>query len=63
MAKEKITKEKIVYVVYDWADDEIKKVSYDRNEALATFGFDFLSGDDIDNYKFLEINLDELEED
>lgn len=62
MTKEKMTEEKIIYVVYDWADDEIKKVSYDRYKALAEIGFDFLSGDDIDNYKFLEINLDELED-
>ncbi len=62
MTKEKNNKRKIIYVVYDWADDEIKKVSYDRYKALAEIGFDFLSGDCIDNYKFLEINLDEIKD-
>lgn len=62
MAKEKMAKDKIVYIVYDWASDEIKKVSYDRYKALAEIGFDFLSGDCIDDYKFLEINLDEIKD-
>lgn len=57
-----MAKDKIVYIVYDWADDEIKKVSYDRYRALAEIGLDFLSGDCIDDYKFLEVNLDELED-
>ena len=57
-----MAKDKIVYIVYDWADDEIKRVSYDRYKALAEIGLDFLSGDCIDDYKFLEVNLDELED-
>ena len=60
--EEKMEKENTIYVIYDWFMDEIKKVSYDRYKALAEIGFDFLSGDDIDNYKFLEINLDEIKD-
>lgn len=57
-----MTEEKIIYVIYDWSMDEIKRVSYDRYKALAKVGFDVLSGDDVDNYKFLEINLDEIKD-
>lgn len=57
-----MAKDKIVYIVYDWGNDEIKKASYDRKEALATVGFDYLQGECVDDYKFLEVNLDELED-
>ena len=57
-----MAKENIIYVVYDWSDEEIKRISRDENKALAKMGIDFLSGDDIDNYKLLEINLDKIED-
>lgn len=57
-----MAKENIIYVIYDWACDEIKKVSYDESKALAKVGFDVLSGDNVDNYRFLEINLDEIKD-
>ena len=54
-------KEKI-YIVYDWASDEVKRVSYNSDKAYAKFGEDFLYGDVIENYKLIEINLNEVEE-
>lgn len=53
---------KKIYLVYDWSDESIKMLSYDRTKALAKFGEDVLVGDCIDNYKLIEIDLDEVEE-
>lgn len=54
---------KKIYLVYDWSDESIKMLSYDRTKALAKVGKDALFGDCIDDYKLIEINLDEVEDD
>lgn len=58
------TKEnKKIYMVYDWSNECIKILSKDKTKALAKVGKDALSGDCIDDYKLIEINLDEVEDD
>lgn len=55
------TKEnKKIYMVYDWSNECIKILSKDKTKALAKVA---LSGDCIDDYKLIEINLDEVEDD
>lgn len=52
-----------IYMVYDWSNECIKILSKDKTKALAKVGKDALFGDCIDNYKLIEINLDEVEDD
>ena len=51
-----------VYIIYDWSMEEVIIATRSKEKALAKIGEDFLSGDEIDNYKFIENNLDEVED-
>lgn len=52
-----------IYMIYDWSNECIKILSKDKTKALAKVGKDALFGDCIDDYKLIEINLDEVEDD
>ena len=52
-----------IYMVYDWSDECIKILSKDKTKALAKVGEDVLHGNCTDDYKLIEINLDEVEDD
>lgn len=53
---------KIIYILYDWTDECIKLLTYDETKVFAKIGKDTMNGEIIDNYKIIEINLDEVEE-
>ncbi len=58
------TKEnKKIYMVYDWSSECIKILSKYKTKALAKVAKDALFGDCIDDYKLIEIDLDEVEDD
>lgn len=52
-----------IYIVYDCSDESIKRLSKYKTKALAKVSRDALFGERIDNYKLIEINLDEVEDD
>ena len=52
-----------IYIVYDCSDESIKRLSKYKTKALAKVSRDSLFGERIDNYKLIEINLDEVEDD
>lgn len=49
-------------MLYDWTDECIKLLTYDEKKVFAKIGKDTIEGEIIDNYKIIEINLDEVEE-
>ena len=53
---------KKIYMLYDWTDECIKLLTYDKTKVFAKIGEDTLNGEIIDNYKIIEINLDEVKE-
>lgn len=53
---------KVLYILYDWTDECIKLLTYDETKVFAKIGKDAINGEIIDNYKIIEINLDEVEE-
>lgn len=53
---------KVLYILYDWTDECIKLLTYDETKVFAKIGKDTINGEIIDNYKIIEINLDEVEE-
>lgn len=53
---------KVLYILYDWTDECIKLLTYDEPKVFAKIGKDTINGEIIDNYKIIEINLDEVEE-
>lgn len=52
-----------IYIVYDCSDESIKRLSKYKIKSLAKVSRDALFGERIDNYKLIEINLDEVEDD
>ena len=52
-----------IYMVYDCSNECIKILSKDKTKALAKVGKDALLGGCINDYKLIEINLDEVEND
>ena len=54
---------KIIYMLYDRTDECIKLLTYDKTKIFAKIGEDTINGEIIDNYKIIEINLDEGEDD
>lgn len=53
---------KVIYILYDWTDECIKLLTYDETKVFAKIGKDTINGEIVDNYKIIEINLDEVEE-
>ncbi|WP_099950577.1 hypothetical protein [Ezakiella peruensis] len=45
----KAEKQKI-YILYDWIDDEVIMVSFDKNSIFAKVGQDAMTGVDINDY-------------
>lgn len=54
---------KVIFILYDWANENIKLLSYNKAKILAKIGEYTLAGGIIDNYKMIEINLDEVDND
>ena len=54
-------KEKL-YIVYDWACEEVKIATYSQEKAYSKIGQDVMAGDEVTEYRFIEINLNEAEE-
>ena len=50
-------------MLYDRTDECIKLLTYDETKVFAKIGKDTMNGEIIDNYKIIEINLDEVEDD
>lgn len=59
----KTEENKKIYMVYDWANENIELLSYNKTKILAKIGEYTLAGGIMDNYKIIEINLDEVEDD
>lgn len=55
-------KKKSIYMLYDWTDECIKLLTYDETKIFAKIGRDTLAGEIIDNYKVIEFNLDEVDD-
>ena len=53
---------KIVYMLYDWTDEIVKLLTYDKDQIYIKIGKDAMNDEIIDNYKIIEINLNEVEE-
>lgn len=58
----KLKKGQKVYMVYDGFDESIKILTKNKTNALTKFGDGILRGDCVESYKFIEFNLDEIEE-
>lgn len=54
---------KVIFILYDWANENIELLSYNKTKILAKIGEYTLAGGITDNYKIIEINLDEVEDD
>ncbi|OFJ69698.1 hypothetical protein HMPREF2852_06605 [Anaerococcus sp. HMSC065G05] len=52
-----------IYMIYDWSSECIKILYKYKTKALAKVAKDALFGDCIDDYKLIEIDLDEVEDD
>lgn len=53
---------KKLYILYDWSNEEKLRVSYSKDKILAKIGESAFDGEFIDNYKIIEIDLDEVED-
>lgn len=53
---------KIVYMLYDWTDEIVKLLTYDKDQIYIKIGKDAMNDEIIDDYKIIEINLNEVEE-
>lgn len=53
---------KIVYMLYDWTDEIAKLLTYDKDQIYIKIGKDAMNDEIIDDYKIIEINLNEVEE-
>lgn len=51
-----------VFIIYDWSSEEVKIVTYNSDKAYAQIGQDLLAGDNVDEYRFIEIDLNEVVE-
>lgn len=52
---------KIIYMLYDWTDEIIKLLAYDKEQIYIEVGKDAMAGEIIDDYKIIEIDLNEVE--
>lgn len=60
--KENNQEKEILYIIFDYSNDEVKAASKDKTKAFERIGNDFLSGYSIGGYRLIEINLNEVEE-
>lgn len=58
----KLNDESKVFIIYDWSSEEVKIVTYNSDKAYAQIGQDVLAGDNVDEYRFIEIDLNEVVE-
>lgn len=53
---------KIIYILFDWATEQTIISSYTKTKVLAKIGECVLCGDCVDNFKIVELDLNEVEE-
>lgn len=53
---------KMLYILYDWVAEKTILSTYSEIKALAKIGECFLCGDCVDNFKIVEIDLNEVED-
>ena len=53
---------KIIYVLFDWATEQIITSTQTKMKALAGIGECVLCGDCVDNFKLVEVDVSEVEE-
>lgn len=51
-----------LYILYDWSLEKIITFSKRKEAVLAKIGEDVMLGEYVDNYKIIEIDLDEVQE-
>lgn len=59
--KENNEEKEMLYIIYDYVNDEVKTASKDKTKAIARVGNDFLSGYSIGGYRLIKINLSEVQ--
>lgn len=54
------TKEQKIYILYDWIEDEVITVSFDKNSIFAKVGQDAMTGVDVSDYRLKSVFLSDL---
>lgn len=53
-------KERKIYILYDWIEDEVITVSFDKNSIFAKVGQDAMTGVDVSDYRLKSVFLSDL---
>ena len=51
-----------LYVLFDWVNDELILTSFDKQEALAKIGEDYLKAIDVDSYMLKSVKIEDLKD-
>ena len=49
-----------IYILYDWIENEVLMVSFDKNSIFAKVGQDAMTGVDISDYRLKSVFLSDL---